>query len=129
MHYCNRYTGLLILSYTTISRPQLNMLKSFPKILLGISQNFYLLCSSSFPLRLYYAPIRTTMRPHQINFMIHRSELDSILQILSKNVNHMITVIWWNIAEEATNSWYEWLNIYNNWGAAVVKNRGITMCS
>ena len=39
------------------SRPQANILKNLPKMLLGISQNFYLLCSSCFPLCLYYASI------------------------------------------------------------------------
>ena len=33
-----------------------------------------------------------------------------------------------NIAEETGSSLYEWLNIYKNRGAAIVKNRGMTMC-
>ena len=33
-----------------------------------------------------------------------------------------------NITEETDSSLYEWLNIYKNWGAAVIKNRSITMC-
>ena len=33
-----------------------------------------------------------------------------------------------NIAEEPGSSLYKWLNVYKKLGAAVVKNRGITMC-
>ena len=33
-----------------------------------------------------------------------------------------------NKAEEAGSSLYEWLSVYTNWGAAVVKNWGITIC-
>ena len=45
-----------LIQYHTI-RPQSNMLKKLPKMLLEYSQNFYVLCSSYFPLCLYYAPI------------------------------------------------------------------------
>ena len=42
--------SLTLYKYTEITRPQSNMLKKLPKMLLEYSQNFYLLCSSSFPL-------------------------------------------------------------------------------
>ena len=67
------------------------------------------------------------IRPYQINFMFHGSDWVPFLNF-KYNVNHMITVMWSNIAEEADSLWYEWLNIYKNWGAVVVKNRGMTMC-
>ena len=42
-------------------RPQSDMRKKVPKLLLEYPHNFYLLCSSCFPLCLYYAPISTTL--------------------------------------------------------------------
>ena len=42
-------------SYLT-GKTESNMLKLLPKMLSGVSQNFHLLCSSVFPLYLYYAP-------------------------------------------------------------------------
>ena len=44
----------MFLMYTV--RPKSNLLKILPKILSEISQNFYLLCSSVFPLCLLYVP-------------------------------------------------------------------------
>ena len=44
-------------SKCTGSRPQSNILKKLPKMLLEYSQNFYLLCFLSFPLCLCYASI------------------------------------------------------------------------
>ena len=52
---------ILRLNYMLAIRPQSNMVKNLPKMLLGISQIFYLLCSSCSPLYLYYALIWTTL--------------------------------------------------------------------
>ena len=46
---------LRICVFLGCDRPQSNMLKKLPKMLLEYCQNFYLLCSSYFPLCLYYA--------------------------------------------------------------------------
>ena len=39
-----------------VARAESKVFKIVPKMLLGISQNFHLLCSSTFPLFLHYAP-------------------------------------------------------------------------
>ena len=33
-----------------------------------------------------------------------------------------------SLSAKAGSSWYEWLNVYKNLGAPVVKNRGMTLC-
>ena len=43
------------MGFAVPTRPESNMLKRLPKMLLGISQTFHLLCSSVLPLCLHYA--------------------------------------------------------------------------
>ena len=51
-------------------RPESNMLKTLPKMLSGISQNFHPLCSSVFLLCLNYAPKLATFLQLSWNILI-----------------------------------------------------------